>query len=57
MRILRTVCYCSFLILNAVCIYRLSEKYNITKILINLRLCFKTENLFGTQFGELEKCI
>jgi len=23
----------------------------------NLRLCFKTENLFGAQFGELEKCI
>jgi len=25
--------------------------------LFNLRLCFKTENLFGAQFGELDKCI
>jgi len=38
----------------------------ITKLIINLiswyfcstwRLCFRTENLFGAQFGELDKCI
>jgi len=25
--------------------------------LFNLRLCFKIENLFGAQLGELDKCI
>jgi len=29
----------------------------ILLFLFILRLCFKTENLFGAQFGELEKCI
>jgi len=28
----------------------------ILLFLFNLKLCFKTENLFGVQFGELEKC-
>jgi len=30
---------------------------SILLFLFNLWLCFKTENLFGVQFGELEKCI
>jgi len=29
----------------------------ILLFLFILRLYFKTENLFGAQFGELEKCI
>jgi len=29
----------------------------ILLFLFNLRLCFKTENLFGAQFGELDKYI
>jgi len=29
----------------------------ILLFLFNLRLCFKTENLFGALFGELDKCI
>jgi len=28
---------------------------DITILVFNLRLCFKIENLFGAQFGELEK--
>jgi len=29
----------------------------ILLFLFILKLCFKTENLFGAQFGELDKCI
>jgi len=31
-------------------------KNMILLVLFILRLCFKTENLFGAQFDELEKC-
>jgi len=35
-------------------VYTALRMYYIT--INDLRLCFKIENLFGAQFGELDKC-
>jgi len=43
--------------LVSIVIILIDYQFNIVIFLFILRLCFKTENLFGAQFVELEKCI